>query len=261
MKPHSLLFALYLYLILTNRIPLTRKTTHTTKPYTNQKGNTMPKVTQEYIFNKKKKIIDAAYELCLEKTVSTVTMQDIINRTGLSQGGIYRFYKDIDEIFGDMLADMRKRVTIKLELESILAKADTLSPGKVVDLIFDMLADNMEAELMGVQKIDLEMSVLAMNAPERVDKILSGAKGVGNKEYLMHRTSEYFGQKMEAGTFTPRIEPMEILAYISSAYTGIQTACIVQHCYNKVPVGEMFQPRRRFRVLATTVKYLMGIDE
>ena len=75
----------------------------------------MPKVTQEYILNKKKKIIDAAYELCLEKTVSTVTMQDIINRTGLSQGGIYRFYKDIDEIFGDMLADMRQRVTIKDE--------------------------------------------------------------------------------------------------------------------------------------------------
>ena len=221
----------------------------------------MPKVTQEYILNKKKKIIDAAYELCLEKTVSTVTMQDIINRTGLSQGGIYRFYKDIDEIFGDMLADMRQRVTIKDELDAILAKADEFSAGEVIDQVFDMLADNMEAELMGIQKIDLEMSVLAMNAPERVDKILAGAKGVGNKEYLMYRTSEYFGQKMEAGTFTPRMEPMEILAYISSAYTGIQTACIVQQCYNKVPADEMFQPKRRFRVLATTVKYLMGIDE
>ena len=188
-------------------------------------------------------------------------MQDIINRTGLSQGGIYRFYKDIDEIFGDMLADMRKKVTIKGELDTILAKADKFSAGELVDQIFDMLADNMEAELMGIQKIDLEMSVLAMNAPERVDKILAGANGVGNKEYLMYRTSEYFGQKIEAGTFIPRMEPMEILAYISSAYTGIQTACIVQQCYNKMPVDEMFQPKRRFRVLATTVKYLMGIDE
>lgn len=124
-----------------------------------------------------------------------------------------------------------------------------------------MLADNMEKELMGVQKVDFEMSVLAMNAPNRVDKILSRAKGVANKEYLMHRTTEYFGHKIEAGTFTPRIESLEILAYISSAYTGIQTACIVQHCYNKVPVGELFQPKRRFRILATTVKYLMGIDE
>ncbi len=221
----------------------------------------MPKVTEEYIINKKKKITDAAYELCLEKTVSTVTMQDIINRTGLSQGGIYRFYKDIDEIFGDMVADMRQRVTIKDELDTILAKADEYSAGEVVDRIFDMLADNMEAELMGVQKVDFEMSVLAMNAPERVNKILAGARGVGNKEYLMHRTSEHFGKKFEAGTFTPRMEPMEILAYISSVYTGIQTTCIVQNCYNKMPVDEMFQPRRRFRVLAITVKYLLGIDE
>ena len=60
----------------------------------------MPKVTEEYINNKKNLIIRAAYDLCIRKTVSTVTMQDIINETGLSQGGIYRFYKDIDEIFG-----------------------------------------------------------------------------------------------------------------------------------------------------------------
>lgn len=221
----------------------------------------MPKVTEEYIINKKKKIIEAAYELCLEKTVSTVTMQDIINRTGLSQGGIYRFYRDIDEIFGDMLADMRTRVTIKTELDAILAKADTLSDSEIIDQIFEMLADNMEQELMGVQKIDFEMSVLAMNSPERVDKILAGAKNIGNKEYLMHRTTEYFGQKMTQGKLTPLIEPMELLAYISSVYTGIQTTCIVQNCYNKTPVDEMFQPRRRFRILAQTVKYLMGLNE
>jgi AcrR family transcriptional regulator len=79
----------------------------------------MPKVTEEYIANKKKMITDATYALCLEKTVSTVTMQDIINRTGLSQGGIYRFYHDIDEIFADMLVQMRQRFTLKEQLDEI----------------------------------------------------------------------------------------------------------------------------------------------
>lgn len=68
----------------------------------------MPKVTEEYIINKKKMITDAAYELCLQKTVSTVTMQDIIDKTGLSQGGIYRFYKDLDDILADMIRQMRE---------------------------------------------------------------------------------------------------------------------------------------------------------
>lgn len=44
-------------------------------------------------------ITDSAYSLCLEKTMSTITMQDIIDKTGFSQGGIYRFYNDIDKIF------------------------------------------------------------------------------------------------------------------------------------------------------------------
>ncbi len=49
----------------------------------------MPKVTQEYIENKKKFIADAAYRVCLRKPVEMVTMMDVIEETGLSQGGIY----------------------------------------------------------------------------------------------------------------------------------------------------------------------------
>lgn len=221
----------------------------------------MPKVTEEYIINKKKMITGAAYELCLEKTVSTVTMQDIINRTGLSQGGIYRFYHDIDEIFGDMLADMRTKITIKEQIDEILAGADTLPIGEVTYRICDMLADHMEAELMGIQKVDFEMSILAMNAPERVDKILERAKGVGNKEYLMRRTSEYYKQKLDSGELHAKVNEIELLTYISSAYTGIQTSCIVHNCYNKGPFTSAFQPRIQFKVLAKTVNYLLGIEE
>lgn len=221
----------------------------------------MPKVTEEYIINKKKKIIDAAYELCLEKTVCTVTMQDIINRTGLSQGGIYRFYRDIDEIFGDMLADMRKRVTIKEELDEILAMEDTLSGSEIIDRVFDMLANNMEKELLYTQKIDFEMSMLSINAPERVDKILAGAKGISNKEYLLKRTSECISKKIAKGNFEPRIDGMELMAYISAAYTGIQSTCIIQTCYSKQPVAEIFHPKMRFRILAKSVKYFLGINE
>lgn len=221
----------------------------------------MPKVTEEYITNKKKKIIDATYELCLEKTVCTVTMQDIINRTGLSQGGIYRFYRDIDEIFGDMLADLRKQISIKEELDEILAKSDSLSGGEIIDQVFDMLANNMEKELLYTQKIDFEMSMLAINAPERVDKILAGAKGISNKEYLMKRTAECINEKIARGEFKPRIDGMELMAYIAAAYTGIQSTCIIQTCYNKMPVDEIFQPKMRFRILAKSVKYFLGIDE
>lgn len=220
----------------------------------------MPKVTEEYIANKKKLIIDAAYELCLEKTVSTVTMQDIINRTGLSQGGIYRFYRDIDEIFADMLVEMRKKVSIKECADEIFSKADEIPPGEITKQIFEMLADFMSQELMGVEKVDFELSVLAMNAPGRVEKILSGAKGIGHKEYIMMKTAEFFGRKLENGEIKANVGPAELMTFISSAYSGIQMSCIVNNCYSKGPMAQAYQPKPLMMTLAQTVNYLLGIQ-
>ena len=57
----------------------------------------MPKVSDEYFEKKKQLIVDAAYKVCLRKPVEMVTMMDVIEETGLSQGGIYRFYKEAEE--------------------------------------------------------------------------------------------------------------------------------------------------------------------
>lgn len=220
----------------------------------------MPKVTEEYIQNKKCRIIEAAYALCLRKTVSTVTMQDIINETGLSQGGIYRFYKDIDEIFRDMILYLRKKEDMKEKVDEILSKAKELPPKEITNLLFDMLADFMKRELMGIEKIDFELSVLAMNNPSRVDKILKSVSGTGNMEYLTMRTMEYYTEQAAQGRIHPRVNVEELLSYIASAYTGIQTECIVNNCYKHEgnPLSDLFQPEIQMRTLARTVNYLIG---
>lgn len=220
----------------------------------------MPKVTEEYITKKKKLIIDTAYDLCLEKTVSTVTMQDIIKRTGLSQGGIYRFYHDIDEIFSDMLAKMRSSVDIKEKVDAIFAEADNVSAREITTNIFDMLANFMEEELMGILKIDFEMSVLAMNAPNRVEKILQGVEGIGHMEYLMIRTGEFFKQKLESGQMRAKVSEVELMTYIASAYSGIQMNCIVNHCYKNGPMEQLYQPKPLLQTMTKTVNYLLGIE-
>lgn len=76
-------------------------------------------------------------------------MQDIIDATGLSQGGIYRFYKDIDEIFRDMLIDNRKRVNIRFEVDEAFKDAETREVKEVLHGVFELLGDFMTAELMG----------------------------------------------------------------------------------------------------------------
>jgi AcrR family transcriptional regulator len=220
----------------------------------------MPKVTTEYIQNKKKMIIDVAYELCIEKTVSTVTMQDIINRTGLSQGGIYRFYKDIDEIFRDMLIDVRKKVSFKDKVDEIFERIDEIPEKEIAYMIFDTLAEFMEDELMGIEKLDFELSILAINSPKRMEKILSSLPDIGNKEYVMKRTMEYFIKKIQQGKCTPRVSGEELYSYITSAYSGVQMCCIVNNCYKQSAFSELYKPRKQFKTVAKTVNYLLGIE-
>lgn len=89
---------------------------------------------------------------------------------------------------------------MKGKIDEILAKKDELTPSGVTDALFGMLADFMTEELMGIEKIDFELSVLAMNDPGRVDKIMKGMPGVGNMEYLTMRTMEYFVEETKEGT-------------------------------------------------------------
>lgn len=142
----------------------------------------MPKVTEEYIQNKKRMIVQTTYDLCLKKNLCTVTMQDVINATGLSQGGIYRFYKNIDAILADVILYMRQRESIKGKIDEILAKENECSVEEISRAMFDMLADFMTRELMGIMKIDFELSMLAVNEPNRVYAIIDGIKQVANSD-------------------------------------------------------------------------------
>ena len=117
----------------------------------------MPKVTQEYFEKKKKAIADAAYRVCLRKPVEMVTMMDVIEETGLSQGGIYRFYKDLDEILSDVIAGMREDYNIIDDLEQLFSSKEEISFEEGVYKIFDILADVMERHLLDIQKINFDL--------------------------------------------------------------------------------------------------------
>lgn len=221
----------------------------------------MPKVTEAYIQNKKQQIIDAAYRLCLQKTLSTVTMQDIIDATGFSQGGIYRFYKDIDEIFQDMLRDNRKKVNIMAQVDAIFENTAGQPVQTVLHQVFELLGDFMTQELMGIVKINFEISVLAMNAPLRAEKILKNIEGTGNFEYLLQHTTNYLKQHLADGSIHLKVSFEELLTHLISTYNGIEMSCIVNHCYNKLPLTEWYIPKRQLQTLEATLYYLLGLED
>lgn len=80
-------------------------------------------------------------------------------------------------------------------MDEIFEHIDEIPDREIAYMIFDTLAEFMENELMGIEKLDFELSILAINSPNRMEKILSDLPDIGNKEYVMKRTMEYFIKK------------------------------------------------------------------
>ena len=124
-------------------------------------------------------------------------------------------------------------------------------------MICNMLADRMEEQLMDIQKINFDLSVLAINEPERTGKILGGIKSEGNLEHLTNLTGQMLGKAYEEGKLRPSVPVEDIVKFIAASYSGIQMNCIIGACYQTSPMGG-FKPRPLFNTLAQTIKLLLG---
>ncbi len=222
----------------------------------------MPKVSEEYIENKKRFIVDCAYKVCLKKPVEMVTMMDVIEQTGLSQGGIYRFYKDLDEILADMITDMRKDYNFIDKIDEALnSNGSDASFEKTVHAICDILSDIMEKHLLDIQKINFDLTVLAINEPDRAEKIIGQTRGRSNFEYLGSVILPLLAKACDQKDLTPVRRPDDIIRFISAAYAGIELDCILSACYGKAPKNTKCEPRPMFDTLASTIILLFGGKE
>ena len=217
----------------------------------------MPKVSEEYFENKKKFITDATYNVCLRKPVGMVTMMDVIEETGLSQGGIYRFYKNLDEILSDMITRMRVDYNFIDSMEAVMNNPDVTFE-EVTYKVCDILAEIMEKHLMDIQKINFDLTVLAINEPERASAIIAGTKGRGNFEYMATVMMPLLVEACKKDKLKPVAEPEDILKYISASYTGIEMNCILSACYGNGMVNVDCKPKELFAVLAKTIILLFG---
>jgi AcrR family transcriptional regulator len=78
---------------------------------------------------RKQEIIAAAIELLYEKGISGFTMDAVVARSVLSKGGVYRFYKNRDELLADVFQDLAKSfqpIAIEEALSWNLSLKDTL---------------------------------------------------------------------------------------------------------------------------------------
>ena len=102
---------------------------------------------------RKNEILDAAKKVFLRKGFADTVMEDIINETSLSRGGVYYHYKNKVEILHDL---MRKGIAYRIEKINEFLTEHSGEPDKntIAQMITDKVLD--ENELMSVYAIYLQ---------------------------------------------------------------------------------------------------------
>ena len=216
----------------------------------------MPKVTQEYLDAKRKEIIDAAYRVSLCKTMCTITMQDVINESGLSQGGIYRYYKDVDEILADMICDIRSRICIIPKVDDILHSEESFE--NKLKACIDILAEILEDDLFEIGRLNCEITNFALNYPDRIKKILNNAKIPSNKGYLREAVYSIVKSEIDnrlSNSVNMKYSLEEIFSFIVFSYTGVETETVFNK--NNALAGKfvetLFSPRKMLEIVYDNV--------
>lgn len=216
----------------------------------------MPKVSEEYFEKKRQLITEAAYQLCLRKPVEMITISDVISEAGLSQGAIYRYYDSLDDILADVLTRVRSDYNIIDKFKNTIESDKSFE--EITYEVCDVLADAMKTHLMDVQKINFDVSVLAINEPERAAKITAGIKGPGNLEYLGSHVLPKMMMESAKNGLKPRGTLEEIQLYLAASYVGIEKYCIMAACYGTDEIKIEVDPHKLFRVYAKTIIMLFG---
>lgn len=241
----------------------------------------MAKVSDDYYEWKKAKIIDAALEVCKRKTVSSVTMQDIIDESGMSQGGIYRYYKNIDEILTDLLSRIRREqvgsterlaqaIDRQIELsgeirqlpltEENIARRRKLIVGTIKEM-HTIWAEEMKKYLYPHKKIQQEFTVLADNFPDRARAIFSNAQP---EAVIDGRIIEELTTEIKAGVITPRIPLEDFLEYNAAVYEGIIKRAISSCCYQRNANADTeykYDFKKAYGTFASSSVFFLGLEE
>ena len=220
----------------------------------------MPKVNEEYYENKRREIVDAAYRVCARKPITSIEMKDIIAETGFSHGVVYRYYKDIDEIFKDLVITINSENRIDDRLNEILANSKPDDWEQTIYDICGMLADYMKEVGTDMLKVSIYGDMLAMSDPERAMRI---AKRLGKDEqspllYATEAMTAFLTKIVKDKNLKPASTVDEIIQFFIVNYHGIQSGYVLTECFKVEHVEGKYKPEDMYRNLATSVVLMMG---
>ncbi|WP_207736290.1 TetR/AcrR family transcriptional regulator [Fusibacter ferrireducens] len=137
----------------------------------------MSRLSENQLNKRKQNIIEAAFEVFAEKGYNAASMADIVQKSGVSKGGIYHYFKSKEDIFfaiGDQRFELRKN--------ALEAYGEHESVQNTIRLYLTQAFDNMKSpdtimsakfsfEFWTVCTRDEAMMIKAQNRYEKYDAI------------------------------------------------------------------------------------------
>jgi AcrR family transcriptional regulator len=228
----------------------------------------MPKVNAEYIEQKRNKILDAALAVGMRKPMYEVSMRDIIAESGLSQGGIYRYFSNIDDVYIALINRETVSYDVRSEVERIFASGN--APERVIAELFQVWKKIALDNYMSFGKIAHEFSTILANDLERVKKFVSNVLLLSEQAVFQEAGISYIMQKIQDKYFCPKIPIEDIIKFIMTSSDGILRDLILEKHYGLVdnhyllgesPPEKILDEDKLVKSLSVAVVLLLGGDE
>ncbi|MEY9979822.1 TetR/AcrR family transcriptional regulator [Lysinibacillus sp. RC79] len=220
----------------------------------------MPKVSHEYVQEKKNSILEAAITVCKVKPLYDISMRDIIKASGVSQGGIYRYYSDLDEVLVDVINQVNANADYKHIIDGITGTSN--SPSETIIKLFSFLGEYMKENVSTVGKIQFELTILFANNPEREKKILSNIVENESGQYLMQQIFHSIHKGISSGCFQLEISIEDLSTFMMTSIDGIVRDVVLQKCYGMFSNDQVqFDEIRLMNTLCKSVLLLLGTKE
>ena len=189
----------------------------------------MPKVKEEYLLEKRREILRAAFEVCKRKPAYEVTMSDIVAETGMSQGGVYKYFGNIYSVYAALIDEANQLGDRKEQIDAIMDSAD--KPERKLQKLFKVSEDFFSEMLISYNKILFELGTFCVQNPECSEQINAQTEVTPIFPYLAGRVSELIAVQTKAGYFKPIVPVPDILTFVTASFDGIIRDVTLNRCY------------------------------
>jgi len=179
----------------------------------------MPKVKKEYFIEKENAIVDAAIRVCQSKPAYAVTMRDIVRECNISQGGIYCYFSDIDEIFAAIFNRCYNQTKFGEDALKIFDGAE--SPALIIETAFALLGQMLDKMIRLYGNLIYGLNALYLTDPLRVEKVQKMIKLSNDNDIFLAKLLAFIDEHCANGDFQPSMPKEHILLLIDATFQGI----------------------------------------